>query len=518
MNKVDIVSKQSEAFEIIKSAVDKMVNTIRPTFGPAGNKVIIDKLPYRMVMDDGVQIARDFELQDPKENAIVKIVREVAIRANDRAGDGTTGALIMLQAILNEVSRLPKINGRKIELQLKKGLSECIKTLRKSAKNIKTKEDLKKVALVSFDDEPIAEMIADLYFKLGKDALITIDKSPTMETIVDMSEGAKIKRGYISPYMITNPERMETVIENPYILITDYRLMEATDLIPIMDKMLAAGKNKLVIIAENIEERALSTIVINLSHVINPQTNKTGPMQAVAINTPQGESAKVFLEDLSLLTGAIMLTHTKGDKLENAEMTHLGQCARFICRRDESIIVGPKGRKADIQKAVAQLRLAIETEKNESQKKGLIERLGLFTNTLAVIKVGAPTESAQKALKYKVEDAVNATKSAFESGVVCGGGRALSQIKTSSSILNEALKYPAKQLLENMDIDAEDLGLDDNHVMNVVTGKVGPFMSVGVVDPVDVLIAGVESAVSIASLLLTSSGMIVESQIEPVGK
>src|SRR3990167_6881264 len=219
-----------KTFEIIKSAVNKMCDLIRPTFGPTSNKVIIEKLPYRMVVDDGVQIARDFELNDPKENAIVKLVREVLIKTNDRAGDGTTGAAIILQAIINEVARKTKFDGRKIEIELKRGLEELKTALKKDAKQIKTKDELKKVALVSFDNEKIASMISDLYFKLGKDALITIDKSPTLETTIETTNGVQIARGYISPYMINNPDRLETILYKSYILITDYRLTESTDI------------------------------------------------------------------------------------------------------------------------------------------------------------------------------------------------------------------------------------------------------------------------------------------------
>jgi len=500
-----------KTFKIIKSAVNKMVDVIRPTFGPASNKVIIDKMPYRMVVDDGVQIARDFELNDPKENAIVKIVREVLIKTNDRAGDGTTGAAIILQSIINEVGRKTRFDGRKVELELKRGLEEVKTNLKKSAKQIKIKEDLKKVALVAFDDDKIADMIADLYFKLGKDALITIDKSPTMDTTVESTNGVSISQGYISPYMINNPDRMECVFEKPHILLTDYRLTDNRDIMPIMEKMAAKGIFNLVVIAEHVEQSALATLVINQSHVMNPQTQKLGTFPSVAINMPKDGDAKVFLEDLALLTGAKVFSMEKGAKLETAEITDLGHSQRFICRREESIVVGPGGKKMDIAMAVASLRSVIESETNEPKKKALQKRLAMFTNSLAVIKVGAPTENEQKSLKYKVEDCVNAVRSAYKHGVVCGAGLALSRIKTSSPILNEALQCPARQLRENMGLENEEI-LKDGHAYNVVTHKIGPYLEVGVVDPVDVLLAGIESAVSIASILVTASGIICEAQ------
>ena len=508
---------QNEVFEKVKSATNKMCDLIRPTLGPSSNKIIIDKLPYRMVCDDGVQAARDFELNDPVENAIVKLVREVLVRTNDRAGDGTTGAAIILQAIINEVARKTKFDGRKIELELKKGLEEARAQLLKMAKPIKTKADLKKVALISFDNEAIAEMVADLYFKLGKEALVTIDTSTTMETYVEMTEGVSIARGYISPYMVSDPDRMECVIEKPYILLTDFRLTEQADLYPLMNSMSEAGKRGLVVIAENVEQGALSYMVLNLPTVarIDPQTGRQvrGNFPSVALNLPKVDDRKTLLEDLAILTGAKVFTAEKGDKLETATVADLGRADKFIARRDDSVIIGPKGKKTAINIATAALRSAIRNETLDSKRKNLEYRLGMFTNALAVIKVGAATDNERKTLRYKVEDAVNSVKSAFKNGVVCGSGLAFARIKTSSAILNEALKYPYRQICENTGLE-EELSMPADWAKNAVTGKSGNFLEVGVMDPIDALLAGIESAVSIASILLTSTGIIVESTKE----
>lgn len=504
MSETEIRVVNDKTFEIIKSAVNQMVDFIRPTFGPASNKVLIKRMTHRMVVDDGVQIARDFELPDPAENAWVDVIREVAIRTNDRVGDGTTSSLIMLQAIVNEIARKGKRDGRKIELELRKGLEEVTAALKASAHEIKTKDELRKVALISFDNKDIAEMISDLYWKLGKDGVITIDKSPTMETTSELSEGIKIDRGYISPYMIINPERMETVIEKPNILITDYRLTEVADILPIMNKMAAANKRELIIICENMEQSALATAVVN---------KLQQKFLIVAINAPSGDDRTTKLEDIALMIGAKMFSQDKGDKLEDATLDDLGHATRFICKQKESIIVGPKGKHAEVSSAISSLKIAFENETDQNKKSKLQNRLATFTQSVAVIKVGAPTENEQKALKYKVEDAVNAVKSAFKGGIVCGAGISLARLKTSSPILNEALQYPHRQLMENMGIDASANlanNLDEGHAMNVVTGKVGPYLAVGVVDPVEVLVAGVESAVSIASILVTTPGMIVE--------
>lgn len=505
-NETEVRIEQENTFPIIKSAVDKLVNTVKPTYGPASNKVVIAKFTHRLIVDDGVQIARDFELSDPAENAIVQHVKEVAIRTNDRVGDGTTSSLIMLQAIIDQVSKKRQWFGRQIEKELKLAVGEVAAQLRASAKAIETQEDLKKVARISYDDETVADMISGLYFKLGKDAIITVDKSPTLETYSELSDGITINRGYISPYMITNPERMETVLEKPYFLVTDYRITEPSDIIPIMTKMAEKNHRELVVIAENVEQSALATMVVN---------KVQGKFFTIAINAPSDGDRKIALEDIALMLGARMFTESKGDKLEDATIEDLGRATRFICKRDESVIIEPKGEKADVATAITALREAINVEQNEARKKELKQRLGRFTNTIAVIKVGAPTENEQKTLKYKVEDAVNAVREAYVGGVVCGGGMALARVETSSPLLNEALKYPSRQLMYNMGIENKRLTLGEGEAYNVVTEQQGQFMDVGVVDPVEVLIAGVESAVSVASILVTSHAMLVETVKTP---
>lgn len=494
----EILTYKDETFDIILKAVNKLVSFVAPTFGPAGNKVIISKNLMKGVYDDGVQVARDFELQDPAENAVVSIVKETAIRTNDRVGDGTTCSLLMLQSLFSEIAKTDK-SPRQVVLELQEGLKDVKKELLKRAKPIKTKEELKKVAMVSFNDEKIADMLAELYFKLGKDAVITIDKSPTMEVKSEMTEGVKIGNGYISPYMITNPERMEAELEKPYILITDYRMTEPNDLVPIMNKMAKANKRELVVICENMEGGALSTAVVN---------KLQGQFFVLAITAPAGDNRKIFLEDLAIMTGAKMFTESKGDKLELAEIEDLGRAERIVCKREETLVIKPRGNKEEVKRSIESLKIASAIEQKEKAKEELKKRLGLFTNSLAVIKVGAPTENEQKALKYKVEDAVNAVKVAYNGGVVCGAGKELKDIKTSSEILNKALELPHKQLLSNMGLEEESL--EKGEVRNLVSGEKGKPMDVGVIDPVEVLIAGVESAVSIACLLLTSTGIIVE--------
>lgn len=491
---------QRDTFEIIKSAIDKTVNLIKPTYGPASNKVIISKVTHGFVVDDGVQIARDLELEDPAEHAVMKIVRETAIKTNDRVGDGTTGALILLQAIFDEIAKIAHRDGRKIEKELKLAFDQCKAQLLKEAKIIKTREELLQVALVSFDNEKIAKLIADAWFDLGANGILTVDRSGTMDTFVELADGIKINNGYISPYMITNPQRMEGVIEKPYILFTDYRLTEANDVIGIMNALAAKQIFNLVIIAENIEQNALATLVIN---------KMQGKFNAIAINAPGGDNKTPILEDMAIMTGGKVFSEKKGDKLETVTIADLGRADRFISRRTESIIIGPRGKKADIKKCIVDLNMAIINEKREKEKKELEHRLAKFSNKIGVIKVGAATENEVNALRYKVEDAVNATQAAFKGGVVAGGGISLTNLKTSSEILNKALQIPFQQLKLNVGIDTHRT-LHSGEAINVVTGEIGPWQKVGVMDPVDVLIAQIESAISIASLLVTTSGMIIE--------
>ena len=509
---------QDKTFEVIRTAVNKAVDFVRPTYGPASNKVIIDKMAYRMIVDDGVQIMRDLEFTDPSENAVLKIVRETAVKTNDRAGDGTTSSLITLQGIINEVSRQGKWDGRKIERELKAGLEEAKSQLIKSKKALKTKEDLKKVALIAYDNEEIAGMLADLYFKLGPDAMITVDRHPLMKTEIENTAGIKWPNGYISPYMVNNPDRMECVLENPYILVTDYRMTEDKDILPLMNKLAqsgnAEGKRKaLVVIAENVEQNALATMVINLPQVFNPNLRAPGQMPSVAIVAPKVDQREVVLNDIAIKTGGKFFAASQGFKLEDVQINDLGRADKVIVKQGETLIVGPRGKKADIEKSINQLRKTIESTKDEKEKTFAKHRLGMFTDSVAVVKIGAPTENEQKALKYKVEDTVNSIRAAINNGVVCGAGIALANIQTSSRILNEALQYPHRQLMQNMGLDIP-IAMEKGHVMNVVTGETGNFMDVGVIDPVDVLIAGIESAVSIASVLITSTGILVEYQKE----
>lgn len=506
MSDVNIITKNP--FDVIRRAVEKAVDLVAPTYGPAGNKVIISKVTHAAVLDDGVQIMRDLEFTDPNENAVLKVIREVAIKTNDREGDGTTGSIIMLGSITGEVARMGRFDGHKIQRELKLALGEATEQLKAVARPIRTLDDLKKVALISYDDVAVSELIADTWHKVGKDGSVTLDTSPSMKTTAELSEGITMEHGYLHPVMCNSPERLESIIEKPYILITDYRITEAADILPLMNKLAAAQKGRLVIIADNVEQQALATLVVNQPHVFNNQTKTQGSFQSVAIVGPQGDDKLMKLEDIALLTGGKVFSQTKGDKISEATIEDLGQAERFIAKTASSVIIGAKGKKTVVRKAIADVTASIATAGSQKEKDAMEKRLAFFTNKVAVIKVGAPTENEYKALRYKVEDAVNSVKAAYRGGVACGAGLSLSRLKTSSKLLNAALQEPHRRLMENMGLDGAEL--KDGEAINVVSGEVGKYMDVGVADPVDVLVAGVESAVSIACLLLTTSGMIVE--------
>ena len=502
MNKINII--QRETSEIIMSAVNKATDLVKLTYGPSSSKVIISKMTHFICVDDGVQIMRDMQFNDPNENAVLRLIRETAIRTNDRAGDGTTGSMIMLQAIMKAANDRPSLPAHEIIKELKIAVEEAKQALESSAMEVKTKEHLLKVARISFDDEKMSELIADTWHKMGKDGVVTIDRAFDMQTRAVITDGITMNRGYVSQYMVTNPQTMEAIIEKPYILLTDYRLTEASDIIPIMNKLYEKKIHNLVVICDSIETSALATAIKN---------KIDGQFNLVAINIPT-ENKDTILEDIALMTGGAVFSEKKGSRIENAEIKDLGRAERFSANMSSSVIVGPKGKKEDVKNAISDLMMAHDKETSESVKKGIQKRIATFSNKIAVIKVGAKTENEEKSLRFKIEDAVNAVQMAYKGGIVCGGGLALYRLNTSSEILNEALKAPFKQLKMNMNVTTHR-ELKEGEAINVISGKIGKYMEVGVVDPVQVLIAGIESAVSIASELLPSKGMIVEVPLAP---
>ena len=446
---------QENTLETILNAVNKLAELVKPTYGPASNKVIIGKGLYASVLDDGVQIAKDLELEDEAENYVLKLIKEVAIKTNDRVGDGTTSSIILLQAILSEAVK-SKLTPREIVDNLDKGLKEAVKTIREQSKSIKAKEDLEKVARISFDNEEISQLLSDIIFEIGEEGLIDVQASQGATVESEVVAGFKVDNGFVSPYMITEGDKC--VIEDATILVTDGSFHMNQELVPVLERVVAKGKNNLVIFCKEFTGEALSTAIVN---------KLKGGFRCLAIQTTGAK-----LDDIAVFTGARhVLLNTK------IEDTDFGFAKKVVSRIEDTVIIDGSGdTKAYVEDLKAQ-------GGNES-------RVANLTNAVAVIKVGAKTESEAKALQFKVEDASNAIKVAYKGGVVSGAGTTLAKLKTSSDILNKAMKYPNKQLKVNMG----DFEVTDN-----------------IIDPAEVVIAGIESAVSIAKLLITTTGIIYET-------
>ena len=464
---------------LIFDAVDKLVDFVKPTYGPAQNKVILQKGRYQEVIDDGVATAKEFELEDEFENAVVKLVKEVAIKTNDRVGDGTTSSLIMLQALMKELKE-DKRASREVVAELKVGFEDFKKQITEKAKQITTEEDLKQVAYISFNNEKVAEIIAKIFFQLGHDGIVTIEESRSMETSYNVVEGLQFPKGFASAYFINQPERAECVLDNPYILVTDKEIYDVNDLIPLLDKAIKAGK-QVVIIADDVRGEALGSLVITYI--------KKGYL-CPAVKAPYYSNDKYeFLMDVAELTGANFVVANVNKELKDLELEDLGQAERVVITKESTTIIGGQGKK--LEEYLTKMKAIIESTESDLRRDKMKERLAKLTSGVAVIKVGGATENEMRALRYKVEDAVNATRVAFKEGTVRGAGTTLSEIETSSPILNKALKVPHKTLLTNLEVDSLPIGDD-------------------IVDPVAVLIAGVESAISIVNLLITTKGILVD--------
>ena len=497
-----MIQTEYNAFPVIIKAINKLVDLVKVTFGPAGNKVIIpaDMVNFKpQALDDGVAISKKFQLENEFENSVVEIVKEVAIKTNTRVGDGTTGSLIILQAIMNQINSLGQIDARKVVKELNEAAVEAKETLTRAAKKITNVVDLEKVARISIDNPEIAKVIANLVFKIGHDGVITVQTSNTLETTHEHVEGFEFEKGYLAPFMVTNPSRMEAEFDRPKILLTDYRISTAVDMVKIMEKLASAGHRQFVIICDGVENDALATLYVNRAE---------GKFLPLVITLPgDAEVQQEFLTDIAAVTGGTVVSRSKGMKLEDFEVKMLGKADKILAKAESTVIIGGQGKKADIQTQINEVKL-LQKDALGNKLALLNIRLGRLVNGVAVIKVGAATEQAMQALKYKVEDAVNAVKTAYRSGIVCGGGLSLIRLKTQSMLLNKALQEPYKQLLKNSGVDAPLLGKDE--ALNIVTGKQGNFLDVGVVDPVEVLIAQIESSISIASLLITTKGIIAD--------
>ncbi len=509
----------------LKRGVDKLANAVKITLGPKGRNVVLAKsFGSPTITKDGVSVAKEIELEDAYENMGAQMVKEVASKTSDVAGDGTTTATVLAQAIVTEGLKLVIAGGSPIEL--KRGIDAAadalVKEVEKMAKPVKTKEEWAKVAAISANNEmEIGELIAEAMDKVGKDGVIQIEEAKSSETKVRVTEGMMFDRGYVSPYFVTNPDSMEAVLENALILIHDKKISAMKDLLPILEKAAQSGK-PLLIIAEDIDGEALATLVVN---------KLRGTLKVCAVKAPGfGDRRKAMLEDIAILTGGRVISEETGLKLDGATMADLGQAKTVNVDKDNTTIVDGAGKTADIKARVGQIRKQIEDTTSEYDKEKLQERLAKLAGGVAVIEVGAATETAMKEKKDRVDDALHATRAAVESGVVAGGGvalvravKALDGLKlegdqaVGAAIVRRAIEEPLRQIAANAGAEPSVIahkvkeGKDD-FGYNARTGQFEKLVSAGVIDPAKVTITALQNAASIAGLLLTTDCLIAEKK------
>lgn len=513
-----------QARKKLKDGVDILANAVKITLGPKGRNVVLDKgFGTPLITNDGVTIAKEIELKDKYENVGAEIVKEVASKTNDVAGDGTTTATLLAQSIIHE--GLKNVTAGADPLAIKRGIEiavdEVVKFLKTQlAKKIVSKEEIAQVATISAKDPDIGAAIAEIINKAGKDTVITVEESQTFGLTSELVEGMQFDRGFISPYMITNPERMEAIYEDIHILITDRKISAVGDIVPILEKLSKTGKRDLVIIAEEIEGDALATLVVN---------KLRGTFNTLAIKAPGfGDRKKEMLEDIAVVTGGQVIAEEKGIKLEGVDLAMLGKARRIVSAKENTTIIGGKGKKTEIDKRVSQMRNQISKSTSEFDKEKLQERLAKLSGGVAVIKVGAATEVEQKEKQHRTEDAIQATKAAMEEGVVPGGGvaliRAVSVLnslkvngdeKTGVDIIRRSLEAPLWQIAENAgqkgSVVVEEVKKKNGSVgYNADTDKYGDMLKWGIIDPVKVTRSALQNAASAAAMFLTTEAVVVD--------
>ncbi|MDP2820685.1 MAG: chaperonin GroEL [bacterium] len=511
------------AREKLRNGVNKLANAVTITLGPKGRNVVLDKgFGSPTITNDGVSIAKEIELEDKAENLGASIVKEVAEKTNDAAGDGTTTATLLAQTLINE--GLKNVAAGANPLAIKRGLDKAcelvVAQIKKISKPIKTKKEIIQVATISAENSEIGNLIAEVMEIVGKDGVVTVEESKTFGLQKEIVKGMQFDKGYISPYMVTNAEKMEAVLEDPYILITDRKISAIQEILPILEKIANAGKKNLVIIADDVDGEALATLIIN---------NIRGIFRSLAIKSPGfGDRKEEMLNDIAIITGGQVISEKLGLKLENVDLDALGQARKIVSSKDNTIIIDGKGKKSDIEARISQIRKALEASDSEFDKEKLQERLAKLTGGVAVIKVGAATEVEQKAKQYKTEDALAATKAAIDEGIVPGGGVALLRCidameelklkgdeKLGIQILKKALESPLRKIAENAGLDsgvvvAEVKKRKATEGFNAEKMEYEDLLEAGILDPAKVVRSALENAVSAASILLTTECIVVE--------
>src|ERR671938_414346 len=502
-----ILEFSEDARRSLERGVDALANAVKVTLGPKGRNVVLDKkFGAPTITNDGVTIAREVELEDPFENMGAQLVKEVATKTNDVAGDGTTTATVLAQAMITEGLR-----------NVAAGANPML--LKRGPKPVNTAEETAQVAAVSSGDESIGEMISEVMSKVGKDGVITVEESQGLRLEQEYVEGMQIDRGYVSAYMVTNAERMEAVLENPYLLITDKKISAIADILPVLEKLVQVSR-PLVILAEDVDGEALATLVVN---------KLRGTLQTLAIKAPGfGDRRKAMLEDIAVLTGGQVISEEVGLKLENVNINMLGQARRVTANKDNTTIVEGKGSQDAIEARMKQIRAQIDDTTSDFDREKLQERLAKLAGGVAVIKVGAPTEVELKEKKHRIEDALSATRAAVEEGIVAGGGTALVNAlpaldklqldgdeRTGVEILRRALEEPLRQIAFNAGAEGSVVvaavkGFEPGKGFDARTGEYTDMFKAGIIDPAKVTRSGLQNAASIAGMLLTTETIITD--------
>jgi chaperonin GroEL len=508
----------------LERGVERVASAVKVTLGPKGRNVVLEKKwGSPTITKDGVTVAKEIELEDPNENMGAQLVKEVASKTNDAVGDGTTTATVLAWAMVRE--GLKNVAAGANPMLVKRGIDRAVEAivavLKKMSIAIDRREDIAHVAGIAANDAEIGGIIADAMDKVGKDGVITIEEGKGIETSVEVVEGMQFDRGYISPYFITDPDKMEATLEDPYILLTEKKISAARDIVPLMEKVIRTGK-PLIVVAEDVEGEALATLVVN---------KLRGILHSVAVKAPgYGDRRKAMLQDMAVLTGGRIISDDIGLKLENTELEFLGRADKVKTDKENTTIIGGKGKKADITGRIAQIKKEIQDTTSDYDREKLQERLAKLSGGVAEIKVGAATETEMKEKKHRFEDALNATKAAVDEGIVAGGGTALLNAQKSLddvkalgdeaigvTLVRRALEEPTRQLVHNAGgegslvverVKREKAGVG----YNVATGEFADMVKVGIVDPTKVTRLALQNAASVAGLLLTTEALVVEKR------
>ncbi len=517
------IKYKESARKKLQTGVNKLADAVKVTLGPKGRNVVLDQgYGVPVITNDGVTIAKEIELEDRIENLGAEIIKEVASKTNDVAGDGTTTATLLAQSIISEGLKNVAAGANPLDIKrgIEKGTQKVVEALKTISKPVTNKEEMAQVATISAGDAKIGKLIAEMMEEVGKDGVITIEESQTFGLQKEVVKGLQFDKGYISPYMVTDAEKMETELEDAYILITDKKISSLSEILPIMEKIAKIGKKEFVIIADDVDGDALATLVVN---------KLRGTFNTLAIKAPGfGDRKKEMLEDIAAVTGGQVIAEDKGMKLEDIKIEMLGRTRKIIASKDNTTIVEGKGNKDELDARVNQIRKAIELADSEFDKEKLQERLAKLSGGVAIMKVGAATEVEQKALQHKIEDALAATRAAREEGIIAGGGvlllRASDKLEemqleddenTGLNILRKALEEPIKMIAENAGVNGsvviETVRKEKgNYGFNAATGQYQDLMEAGIIDPAKVVRSAIQNAASAAAMFLTTECVVAE--------